>query len=102
MKENEDTFDPYSILMKEQPAKLDSNLPDYVIDYLEKEQSNQLNRISNDNLRKALEWINDPMNSKRYRNYMLFKSTSSKVLDRDEDYATNGMEIEVPLFKFEF
>ena len=33
---------------------------------------------------------------------MLFKSTSSKVLDRDEDYATPGMEIEVPLFKFEF
>ena len=102
MKENEDTFDPYSILMKEQPAKLDSNLPDYVIDYLEKEQSNQLNKISDDNLRLALEWLNDPMNSKEYRNYMLFKSTASKVLDREEDYVSSGIGIEIPLFKFEF
>lgn len=49
-----------------------------------------------------MEWLNDPMNSKQYMNYMLFKSTASKVLDREEDYVPPGIGIEVPIFKFEF
>lgn len=71
--------DPYSILLKNSTRNEKTRIPDYVVEYINGKDSNQLNKVSNDIVRLALEWISDPMNFQDYRNYVLFKNTASKV-----------------------
>lgn len=71
--------DPYSILLKNPTRNEKTRIPDYVVEYLNGKDSNQLNKVSNDKVRLALEWISDPINYREYRDYVMFKSTANKV-----------------------